>query len=303
MENIIPGKVKKSFIEWSESVPDRCQDLMRELAFDIQKKFERFPKSSDYHAPAELIENSFERVFSRFPIPEKSLLQRALISRLALEVPSRIKLEGLPQDLLAYYPSAFERMEATIRSNANDNFFPHTRYARLVLVATIPLGAESLDLKSSIPITSAVLSIPRMRDVRPLLKYFSCKGWGVWFRSHLDTEYLDEFNKEGLDQYYLRVAKLLVDRVDVRGLVSTSWFRDPVILSVSPRLSHLIQDPVNRGAFLIKHRSTEFDVQQATKTSPTRRRLYEQNKYIPTSYSVVWPREKIISWYRSLTSN
>jgi hypothetical protein len=135
-----------------------------------------------------------------------------------------------------------------------------------------------------------------MQSLQPLIHYARSRGTGVWLRSHLDADYLDEFGKAGWDRYYLRVADLLRARQNVRGLVGTCWFHDPELLTISPRLFYLSKTLEERGAFLMRHRSTAFDIEMATKACPVRRRLYKEKKYFPTSYSMVWRRDELLAW-------
>ena len=103
-------------------------------------------------------------------------------------------------------------------------------------------------------------------------------------------------NEEGFDQYYLRVADLLRRRPAVRGLAGTSWFYDPQLIRISPRLAYLQSKPIERGAFLIRHNTSALDIQRATLKSATRRDLYDKGEYVPVSYSLIWGRRELIAW-------
>ena len=95
---------------------------------------------------------------------------------------------------------------------------------------------------------------------------------------------------------YLRIAELLERQQDIRGMVGTSWFYDPQLLEISPCLAYLQQRPLERGAFLLRHGTGLFDIEHATMTSKTRHRLYQEGKYTPIVYSLLWPRQDLISW-------
>ena len=79
-------------------------------------------------------------------------------------------------------------------------------------------------------------------------------------------------------------------------MAGTSWFYDPQLETVSPRLSYLRARPIERGAFIVRSGTLPFDIQSATAKSENRRRLYEAGKYIPVAYTLLWPREKLLAW-------
>ena len=91
-----------------------------------------------------------------------------------------------------------------------------------------------------------------------------------------DVFALNEFNEQGWDKCYLRIADLLDLRKDIQGMIGTSWFYDPQLLEISPRLAYLQKCPLERGAFLLRHGTGHFDIEHATMTSKTRRRLYNE---------------------------
>jgi hypothetical protein len=107
---------------------------------------------------------------------------------------------------------------------------------------------------------------------------------------------LNDFNERGWDNCFLRIAELLERKKDIRGLVGTSWFYDPQLLKISPRLAYLRQRPLERGAFLLRHRTGSVDIENATMKSETRLRLYQEGKYTPIVLSIVWPRKDLICW-------
>jgi len=79
-------------------------------------------------------------------------------------------------------------------------------------------------------------------------------------------------------------------------MVGTSWFYDPQLLAISPRLAYLQTTPLAHGAFLVRHGSGAIHTELATATSPTRRALAEKGSYIPVCYSLVWPRAELVRW-------
>lgn len=115
---------------------------------------------------------------------------------------------------------------------------------------------------------------------------------------HTHTPMLPDFNDAGWKRCYHMVAALLERFDDHVGLVGGSWFYDPAVETVSPRLAYLRQVPAQGGAIILQARATQADIDNATATSASRRQLFEQGKYLPQKYLMVWPRSRLIAWSR-----
>ena len=172
----------------------------------------------------------------------------------------------------------------------NDDFVKDYRFAAAM---TVPAGAQIIDIGSKAGTSVAMPLLTKS----PLTALKSLTG--TWFRVHTEGRYLSEFNEEGWDNCYLCLADLLHKNPNVMGMLATSWFYDPALEKISPRLAYLAQTPRKAGARIIKIGSSEFDRSSATKTSQTRRKLYEAGQYIPTSYTVMWQRNDLINWAQS----
>ena len=162
----------------------------------------------------------------------------------------------------------------------------------------IPCGAQVVETASRLPI--ATLFSNGLRQGWEATKLLlSTKGHEPFFEIHTHTPTLHEFNEQGWDECYLRIAQLYRLFPDVKGMVGGSWFYDPAIKDISPRLAYLSALPISRGACLFKIGVTDGALRDALATSETRRRLHSQGKYLPTSYLLVWPRAQMIAWAES----
>lgn len=227
---------------------------------------------------------------------ERRDFHRALIARLAQNTLER--LEGVTltpriiertQQWLPRLAEFLEGLETTSYAFPDDSFCKDYRF---VTMKTVPCGAQVVDLNDGVgPKTSLKLALQH-----PLVAVRAAKS--AWFRPHTESRYLDEFNDAGWQNCYRELAKLLELYPTVRGMVATSWFYDPALSEISPRLAYLRQLPVDNGAMLVKHGTTEFDVLSATATSPTRRALFEAGKYKPICCSILWDRHDIMAWSR-----
>lgn len=80
------------------------------------------------------------------------------------------------------------------------------------------------------------------------------------------------------------------------GLWGASWFYDPQLAQISPRLSYLRARPSERGAIFIRLGSGSLHTQRAMQTSPTRRTLIASGVYRPVCYAMFWPRQDLLTW-------
>ena len=129
-----------------------------------------------------------------------------------------------------------------------------------------------------------------------LFLFFKISGLYPYYALHTSTRHLEDFNEAQRDNCYLNIAELLKLNPHIKGLVGESWFNDPALKHISPRLTYLRDRPVNNGARTFYCGTTQLDIEQATGKSKTRARLYKEGKYIPACYIVIWPRRELIKW-------
>lgn len=126
---------------------------------------------------------------------------------------------------------------------------------------------------------------------------FKTRGVTPFYVIHTSNRYLHVFNSTERNKCYIRVAELLKCNREMKGFLGSSWFIDPALETVSPRLAYLRKIPEENGAKVFLHLGvTESATKNALLKSDTRRKLYEEGKYIPRDYAVIWPRQEMINW-------
>lgn len=229
----------------------------------------------------------------------RGLFLTAVVATLALRLPDRMPTMNLPRSVLDAFPAAMVRLanhvtDAELASyRCDDDLF--LKDLHIAGGFSVPGGALDIDLYGTISRLSGVKAMLAGREFRSGLRIMRIGG-PVWFKIHVDSRYLDAFNEMGWATVYLRAADLLPERPAVKGMVGTSWFYDPALLEISPKLAYLQTTPASGGAFFVRHGSSPFDFDLATARSPTRRALAEKGEYLPTCYSLVWPREALLAW-------
>jgi hypothetical protein len=267
---------------------------------EVLSNISRYRKMADFKRPVEKVEAIFLRKMSHQSQDIQVILKRALVAKLAFQLPAIVEKMNLPASILALYPDAFGRLADFLKSAGNEQYDSTSEFfskdVRFVLGLTIPNGMSVFDMISRVPVLSVILSVFRSRKVSGIIRYLRAGGTEPWFRGHVDSRYVTEVNERGFDNFFFRLAEVLEREKDIRGYVGTSWLHAPQLPEISPRLAYFQKYPREGGAFLLRHGSQSSDIDDAIKTSETRRRLYQEGKYIPVCYSMLWPRRELIDW-------
>jgi hypothetical protein len=226
----------------------------------------------------------------------------ALMAHLALRLLPRLPEMRLPEGIIEEYPAAFDRLLAQLTSSSlehywtGDDFF--LKDIRIAGGYSAPCHAVDVDLHATINRRTGLKSLVTQGDVRGGWRLMRVGG-PTWFCLHTDTRNTKFFNEQGMIRAYLLLAALLRNHPGVKGIARTSWFVDPAIRRVSPRLAYLQQLPVDNGAFLVRLGPDPIHTERAIAKSESRRSMVEAGTYVPTGYSLVWPRQALLRWAES----
>lgn len=227
-----------------------------------------------------------------------SIWRRALLARFALDLPQTASEAALPHSILAQYPGLLSRLAVTIES-FSDDVDSYTRDVAHALGLFLPAAAQDIDINSHISPRMIASSALRRSDITPLRRYVAESLWRRAYDVHTDSRDTSQFNPDGWLKTYKCIADLMRLRPEVGAFFGTSWFYDPALIEISPRLAYLQEIPRSGGAFFIWCGTGPLDIQRATRTSETRRRLFEEGRYIPTCYTMIWPRAALLKWASS----
>jgi hypothetical protein len=230
---------------------------------------------------------------------ERNAFNRALVAHLASRLHLRLDARRLPTDVLERVPAALERLRAFLSESRDGYELGNEYFLRDVRFAagwTVPCGSEVIDLRARVSMPASFQIALRARAPQLALRRLLMSGPDAWFAPHTESRHLDEFNEAGWETTYRNVASLLRRHTDVVGVVGYSWFYDPELELISPRLAYLRRRSLAGGAVFIRGHTTEFDVRNAIAKSRTRRRLYRAGEYTPVGYKMVWLRPDILRW-------
>jgi hypothetical protein len=177
----------------------------------------------------------------------------------------------------------------------NDLFAKDLATCRLKL---LPCGSELIDVCAGV--SRHVLLRGGASQLLTGAWFFVAKarGFRSWYESHWDRRLIREFTPRAYDQCYHRISELLELNPQIRGVMSSSWWFDPVLESISPELAFLRTVPEKAGAVLLRIGVDADSTRDAIRFSRERARLCAGGTYTPTVFMLAWHRHDLIRWSR-----
>ena len=229
-------------------------------------------------------------------------MRRALVATWALELPGRAKQAALPGEVVELYPYWMDKMAEFLTAAADTNaaYDPDhwAKDVRMALVLSVP-GAltQTIDLSSPMGPGQVVRNGREGHGWSQLVSYVKAQGWKKpWLEVHTESRQLADFNEAGWDRAWATSAAICKRRPELAGMIGSSWFYDPPLETISPRLAYLRLNPLKGGAFIIHQGPAPIHSERAGATSPTRRAMIESGEYLPRSWLVAWPKSTLIPW-------
>jgi len=276
-------------------VPEADRALLAALADDAASAAAASAPHWDFDQPGHRVEEALCAAFGTKLSDEH---RRAMIAHFALGLPARIATERLPQASLELYPEWIGRMADFLTEAANpyDRDF-WAKDVRLSLALSVP-GARTQMIDLSSPMGPGQV----LRHAREgwgwsvIPAYAAAQAWKPWLEVHTESRELSDFNEAGWDRAWATAAEILKTRPEMAGMLGSSWFYDPPLEQISPRLAYLRVNPLKHGAFMVHQGPGEIHTERAATSSPTRKALIEDGKYTARSWIVAWPRAALIRW-------
>jgi hypothetical protein len=229
--------------------------------------------------------------------------RRTLIAALALELPQRVAALDLPPSVTQLYPDTLDRLTGELLRGGEYEPDHYAKDVRFVLGLTVPIGGQIADVAYSLKPSAHINRLKRVAANAGraafggnLPPYLRSRPLAPYLQIHTEARDLSNFSPEGWDRAYRRAADILERWPHYGGLIGFSWFYDPAMADVSPRLSYLADRQLQNGAIRIRLGASPLQVDLATATSETRRRLFEEGRYRPRCYGLIWPRAPLLAW-------
>ena len=222
----------------------------------------------------------------------------ALIERALTVLPAR----RLPGDIPALYEASFRRLIGRVeKGGLSQGAFLHPSFSKELGLCTlrfIPAGPALLH-QYRLPRQLFLTSSPQ-RWLAWAAFVVKMGGLGPCYEFHLPSNdaraLAAEFTPEGWKRFYQRLAALLGCHPRMKGVFAGSWFFDPALAAISPELAYLRTRATEHGGRVFYAGPCTADgIGGATLLSPKRKLLYEEGKYVPRGYVLVWPRRELLA--------
>ena len=233
---------------------------------------------------------------------------KLVIVNLILQAEDRLRQKKMPEDIIRLFIKNFNSIIKRIESRytrqgfylfSNDKFCKDFAVCRLSM---IPAGQQKIHLDGIARQFLFKNGVKQFLQFSAFI-FFELGGFKPLYQMHTDShdrDLLAEFNFEGTKRFYLRVAELLKLNLEVNGVFGISWMNDPQLEKISPELWQGVEYAVDNGAKLFNLGSSESAISGATYVSLKRKQLYEEGKYMPTNYLLVWSRKKSLAWAQNI---
>jgi hypothetical protein len=232
--------------------------------------------------------------------------RRAAIAGLMLGLATEPPPTALPPSIEALYPAAREKLASYLADSPAYEPECYAKDARFVAGMSVCAGAQAADvlfqagpladLRRWSHLMAMTGRLLLMGDFAGAAKLVRARGWKPWLEIHTDQRSLEDFNEAGWDACYARIAAIVRLRPDVAGFWGASWFYDPQLPAISPRLAYLQTRPLAHGAVMVRLSASRLDAERAMQTSATRRALIVSGRYRPVCYAMFWPRQDLLAW-------
>jgi hypothetical protein len=203
---------------------------------------------------------------------------------------------GLPGELALHYADSFHRMFGQVEKDpgfadlGNDSFLKDLWIARIVMIPAFAQvwwphsGLAARDLLSAGPAAVPII--------------LGCGGRRPFLEGHTHDPMARAYWNEAGWGEALRIAALALPALPkARGVFGTAWFYDPAIKEISPRIAFAQDLQFGRGAWRIRIGSNEAAIANATATSAERRNRHRDGTYLPTDFSLIWSRRRLLAAY------
>jgi hypothetical protein len=269
---------------------------------------ERYPASAGYQYVSPEVKSYTEHILKQSHPDTLELYHQLALVELISRGP--VEKQDLPDAIKQLYLKNHVRILDSIASRSEGRGFylyPNDKFFKDLAICTgkmIPIGARKLVTSALTPgfvfrqglaqfIGGLRFMLFELGGIRPRL-------YQMHTDSH-DPDAMAEFNPDGWVRSYLNVAELLKSRTEVKGIYGTSWFYDPKIEEISPKLSFVRKTITDNGGMVFYIGPSEQATRDALNRSPTRNKLYNEGKYVPTNYLIIWSRRRLIEWADRVT--
>ncbi|WP_143467509.1 hypothetical protein [Leptolyngbya ohadii] len=272
-----------------------------------QESIQSLPRTSGYYCIPQELSDRVSFIQSNYGQEAVALYQRLALAVLIQRSVRLLPKANYPEEVIWFYKRHFSWVfENLIAQTSKDVSYQNIDYydysndlflkdLGICSLRVFPVGAQVVELLGIS--RRFILNQGLSQFLQSSFFYLTKMGSNSpFYHVHLDPRWLSEFNQGGWHRFFKIMAEMLRRNPEVKGVFGSSWFYDPHLETISPGLLYLRKIPELGGAKTFKWGNSPMDVENATCKSARRKQLYEQGKYVPTSYIFIWSRQDLIQW-------
>lgn len=220
-----------------------------------------------------------------------------LMHRLMHQLASEFNADDLPYVVTSEVREMFLRSLKRICSRKAEDYQADDRFLKdlaLCCGGLFPAGERVVE-PASVLQRALLHSAGLSQSLRFLFSVACAAGTKPMFRLHVHLDEAPRLSEDTWRQTCRCLAGMLSCNPAVKGVVGGSWFYDPQLPKVSPRLGFIKAVLEEAGATWFYARD-EGPESGALLKSESRRRLFNEHGYTPKAYVIFWPRKAALRW-------
>ena len=246
------------------SMAGRAEEQMRSVAESVGKlpaavSVARFVANygavgdmQHYRYVPAVARNAVARVQSDMGLDAGRAFLRMAIGQGILDLCNGGRLRRLPPRIVEHHVKQLDRITDAMDEDGDWLDLESDLFLKdfgLVTLRLLAAAAQLLDVRCGVP-RSIVLKQGASRIPHTIWTMIRSGGFKPWVQIHTHLRNLDDFNEQGWNECYRCCADLFQLEPNLLGMFGSSWFYDPVVDVVSPRLGYLRKVPLSGGAHL-----------------------------------------------------
>lgn len=201
--------------------------------------------------------------------------------------------EILKQEYEPNYVRILDRTESTVEDETPLSDDLLAKDLGLAAQRLFAAGYAIVERRWSMANRFAVLGGVRQFFHYTSMYYLGFRGSGPFLSNHFHPELAKLFTREGRIHSFRLIAEIMRWQPAHKALIGSAWFYDPVLAEISPNLFYVREYPEENGAEFFRGKA---DHSGNALVSSRRRQLYEEGKYHPRKYLMVWRRKSMLAW-------
>ena len=242
--------------------------------------------------------------FQAFRDQKDSSQLRQVMTEIAEQNRPRISELKFPDEVRALVTKSFDSIGQEIRESPEE-FFDVTSYRfrrqlRILCFGRVPVGPEHLEVDGvprNLLLRGGFHQSYRFLRLLTKIRRFRARPFFVLHLGiHSPKTFLLEYSAREQKKMFHRLAGCLRMNPEILGVSASSWWYDPSMKDHSDYLCYLREGWESKGAEFFDYETSAQTDRLATEGSVARTKLFEEGKYLPRNYLVVWTRDSLLRW-------